>query len=101
MEQRLSLTERIAYRYRKWQIVVGGILSIILLAMVGVGLVAQVCYALFPDAYGLVAIGHMAASGIAAWFISGVFVDAYMLRYFAEQVSLNRIRSLVPRREGE
>ena len=96
MEQRLSLTERIAYRYRKWQIVVGGILSIILLAMVGVGLVAHLCYALFPDAYGLVAVGHMLASGLSAWFISGVFVDAYMLRYFAEQVALNRIRSLVP-----
>ena len=100
MEQRLSLAERIGYRFKKWQIVALAILATVLLAMVGVGLVAQVCYALFPNAFGWVAIGHMAASGLAAWFISDLFVDAYMLRYFAEQVSLNRIRSLVPR-EGE
>jgi uncharacterized integral membrane protein len=94
--ERTTLAERIASRSRKWQIIVMGIVAIILLAVVGVGFVAQVCYALFPDAYGLVAIGHMLAGGLVIWLVSGVFVDAYLYRYWYEQVALNRIRSLVP-----
>jgi len=71
-------------RLKKWQIIALGVAAVVV-ALVAMGFLAQLCYALFPAAWGWVAVGHVAVSGTAAWFISGVFVDAYILKgYIAE-----------------
>lgn len=76
------MIERLS-NFKGWQIICLGIAS--LLGGLGlITLVAHFCYHLFPGAWGPIAAAHFLGAGLAWWFISRPFVEAYVLRSFTD-----------------
>lgn len=72
------MVEQLAFM-KLWQSI-GLYVAAILVAAGSVAIVAGVGYTLFPDAFGWVALFHIAGSGAAGYFVTVPFVDAWVFR---------------------
>lgn len=66
-------------KLKPWQIIALGVTAVVV-ALVATTFVAQLCYFLFPAAWGFVAAGHVILAGAAAWFAPAPFIEAYQLQ---------------------